>query len=265
MRSADSLHGARWASRGKNPISIAMPEEKLSKKQQKALLFRQLKELREKLKEEKLKEPKEPKEPKKPKADKDKTSKPKSKPTVEANDPSQTDTTSTTKRKAEDLPEDDDAVPKKRKTRRGKKGKGVNGGSGPRFILFVGNLPFDIKETELQEHFKKSKPDRIRARREKGIAFVEFDSDDANARKRMEKALRMHHTELRKRKINVELTVGGGGKSETRQKKLKAKNEKLEEQRKKKTDGKDKKEGDSEAAPGGMHPARAALILQGKK
>lgn len=154
-------------------------------------------------------------------------------------------------------------VKKKRKTRRGKKGKGVNNGKGPRFILFVGNLPYDIKEVELVAHFKNSAPDRFRVRREKGIAFLEFDNDTPEIQSKMELALKMHHSMLRNRKINVELTVGGGGNSETRQQKLKEKNQVLLEQRKenmKKTLEKKAKPQSSEPASVGMHPARAALL-----
>ncbi|CAI5757443.1 unnamed protein product [Candida verbasci] len=143
---------------------------------------------------------------------------------------------------------------KKRKTRRGKKGKGVNGGKGPRFILFVGNLPYDIQQAELITHFKNCAPDRIRIRSEKGIAFLEFDQDTKEIQSKMELALRLHHSEIRNRKINVELTVGGGGNSETRLNKLKDKNEKVELERKKRIeDGKKK-------IPSGIHPSRAALI-----
>jgi nucleolar protein 6 len=61
-----------------------------------------------------------------------------------------------------------------------------------------------------------------------GFAFLEFDSAPA-----LEKALRCHHTLLLKRKINVELTAGGGGKSENRMEKIKKRNEGLEVERKK--------------------------------
>ena len=147
-------------------------------------------------------------------------------------------------------------TPKKRKTRRGKKGKGVNGGKGPKFILFVGNLPYDITEQQLREHFKNLEPSRFRIRQDKGIAFLEFDNDSREIQSKMEKALAMHHTTLKHRKINVELTVGGGGNSENRKNKLKEKNEKLMEERRQKVT-KDTKKKD---VPEGMHPARAAMM-----
>ncbi|KAH3685737.1 hypothetical protein WICPIJ_003286 [Wickerhamomyces pijperi] len=118
---------------------------------------------------------------------------------------------------------------KKRKTRRGKKGKGnANATGGPRFLLFVGNLPYDINQAELMAHFAASKPDRIRIRTEKGIAFLEFDGEGGEIQHRMEVALRMHRSTLRNRKINVELTVGGGGNSKDRLEKIKTKNDTLE-------------------------------------
>ena len=78
----------------------------------------------------------------------------------------------------------------------------------------------------------------------------------------MELALRMHHLELRNRKINVELTVGGGGNSETRKLKLKEKNEKKDERQKKRIEeDKKKKSGKTSASDlSGVHPSRAALM-----
>uniref|UniRef100_A0A0L0NWP1 RRM domain-containing protein n=1 Tax=Candidozyma auris TaxID=498019 RepID=A0A0L0NWP1_CANAR len=235
-----------------------MGEEKLSKKQQKALLFKKSKEEREqelaaKAEKKEKTEKKEKKEKKDVKEGEEESS----------------------KRKADDSSEaveGEEQPKKKRKTRRGKKGKGVNGGKGPRFILFVGNLPYDIKEPELVAHFKNANPDRIRIRKEKGIAFLEFDNDNSEIQSKMEHALRMHKLMIRNRKINVELTVGGGGNSENRQQKLKEKNEKLEEERKerikkqnealRKEKGAHGNEDEVEGASGqpAMHPARAALL-----
>ena len=68
---------------------------------------------------------------------------------------------------------------------------------------------------------------------------MEFDNDTQEIQSKMELALRMHHTEIRNRKINVELTVGGGGNSEARIQKLKEKNEKcLKKERNELTKGK---------------------------
>lgn len=222
-----------------------MAEKKLSKKEQKALSFRKSKEERDHEKEAKAQE----------KALKEETKK-RSAESEEAKEAEGT---------GEDPPK------KKRKTRRGKKGKGTNGGQGPRFILFAGNLPYDVLEAELQEHFKNAKPDRFRIRKEKGIAFLEFDSDTQEVQSKMEHALRMHKSTLRNRKINVELTVGGGGNSEARQQKLKEKNQKLEDERKERIRKQAKKSAESKNGENGtstegqtpqpaMHPARAALM-----
>lgn len=213
-----------------------MAEEKVNKKKQKALAFRKSKEEREKDKAEKAE--------------------------AKAEAKTEVSASNEKKRLADDespAANGDEPVKKKRKTRRGKKGKGVNGGQGPRFILFVGNLPYDIQQAELVSHFKNANPDRIRIRKEKGIAFLEFDNEGQEVRSKMDHALGMHHSTIRKRKINVELTVGGGGNLDNRQKKLKEKNDKLEEERKTK---KKKEEGNKkeEAPVGGMHPARAALL-----
>ncbi|KAK9460996.1 uncharacterized protein V1516DRAFT_674709 [Lipomyces oligophaga] len=109
-------------------------------------------------------------------------------------------------------------------------------GNGNRFILFVGNLPYSTTRETLSEHLAASKPDLIRlpSNKEtgklKGYAFAEFTGQDAS--RRMNVCLRLHHTEFENRKINVELTAGGGGSSAARVEKLKQKNEKLEKERK---------------------------------
>jgi RNA recognition motif-containing protein len=60
----------------------------------------------------------------------------------------------------------------------------------------------------------------------KGYAFLEFDD-----KKSLQQALNMHLSVLDGRKINVELTVGGGGKSEARMAKLRDRNKELHGQR----------------------------------
>jgi nucleolar protein 6 len=176
------------------------------------------------------------------------------------------------KKTTEDEPaaEGDEEPKKKRKTRRGKKGKG-SGSSGPRFLIFVGNLPYDITDTELLAHFSRAGPDRVRLRSDKGIAFLEFDSRQTEIQHKMEVALRMHHSTLRNRKINVELTVGGGGNSSNRLEKIKEKNGKLDverngkiEEKKKQVKEKKLKNAEKEAAPKidltNVHPDRAKLM-----
>lgn len=47
----------------------------------------------------------------------------------------------------------------------------------------------------------------------------------------MQVALRKHHSEIAGRRINVELTAGGGGNSDQRKEKLRVRNRTLDEQR----------------------------------
>ena len=60
----------------------------------------------------------------------------------------------------------------------------------------------------------------------KGCAFLEFSTWPA-----LQAALRLHQSELDGRRINVELTAGGGGKSDARLEKVKARNKLLAAQR----------------------------------
>lgn len=60
----------------------------------------------------------------------------------------------------------------------------------------------------------------------KGCAFLEFTSRNA-----LQQALKLHHSMLEGRMINVELTAGGGGKGEKRMEKLRERNKSLLGQR----------------------------------
>ncbi|KAF3917249.1 hypothetical protein AA313_de0201175 [Arthrobotrys entomopaga] len=148
-----------------------------------------------------------------------------------------------------------------------------------RFIVFVGNLPYDTTQASLSAHLAPVKPTSVRVatlkpgetRKSrsrgkpkpasttdggegteptcKGYAFVEF-SDVG----RMKTCLTLfHHSTFNGRKINVELTAGGGGKSEDRKEKVRAKNEKLNEERKKRfeEDKKKKEEAKKKKAESG--------------
>lgn len=57
----------------------------------------------------------------------------------------------------------------------------------------------------------------------RGCAFLEFRGASG-----LQSALRLHHSVLDGRKINVELSAGGGGNSASRVRKLKVKNAKLD-------------------------------------
>ncbi|KAI9273036.1 hypothetical protein BDA99DRAFT_282334 [Phascolomyces articulosus] len=124
----------------------------------------------------------------------------------------------------------------KKKNRRPKKKGGNNGEEKKnRYILFVGNLGFNTKTEELAKHFESvGELPTVRlmtdkqTKKQKGFAFIEFQDS-----LHLSKALAFHHTYFNKRQINVELTAGGGGRSEARKEKLKEKNEKLQQERQK--------------------------------
>ncbi|KZF24268.1 hypothetical protein L228DRAFT_259508 [Xylona heveae TC161] len=114
------------------------------------------------------------------------------------------------------------------------------GGKAVRFIVFIGNLPYSATTESVTKHFAKIQPTSVRhltdkeTGKSKGFAFLEFEAYD-----RMKTCLKLyHHSNFDDgispaRKINVELTAGGGGgKSRDRKWKLRTKNEKLNEQRK---------------------------------
>ncbi|EUC47851.1 hypothetical protein COCMIDRAFT_88881 [Bipolaris oryzae ATCC 44560] len=167
-----------------------------------------------------------------------------------------------------------------------------------RFIVFVGNLPYSATKEQIEKHFEKIKPSEIRLRTYKGsdkfmgTCFVEFDRFD-----RMVTCLKKYHHSVfpdpkkkEGRKINVELSAGGGGNSEARRSKIAAKNEKLHDERardrvrktelemkqserKQKKEAKSGKKGEdagaeeaeapekpSEAETFGMNPARLAMM-----
>ncbi|PSR76723.1 hypothetical protein PHLCEN_2v8320 [Hermanssonia centrifuga] len=75
----------------------------------------------------------------------------------------------------------------------------------------------------------------------KGFAFLEFTEKTG-----LQQALKLHQSDLQGRMINVELTAGGGGKSETRINKLKERNKELHGQRVKRLE----KQGGHEAEDG---------------
>jgi len=109
-----------------------------------------------------------------------------------------------------------------------------------RFIIFVGNLPFRCDKDLLAKLFKVDQSSvRIPAIKEnnkpKGYAFIEFEDS-----RTLNKALMLHHTMFQERKINVELTAGGGGPSQVRKKKIETKNENLKKERKKLAEKRDK-------------------------
>ncbi|KAH9437009.1 hypothetical protein MCOR02_012499 [Pyricularia oryzae] len=140
-------------------------------------------------------------------------------------------------------------------------------GKNARFIVFVGNLPFTATKQHIEAHFASLKPTSVRLltdrndpKKSRGIAFVEFDNYS-----HMKTCLaKMHHSEFEDgvsapRKINVELTAGGGGKTPYRNEKIRAKNDKLREERarrmKAELEAKHK-----EDEQDGIHPSRRAQM-----
>ncbi|KAG0001889.1 hypothetical protein BGZ65_003102 [Modicella reniformis] len=105
-----------------------------------------------------------------------------------------------------------------------------------KFIVFVGNLPYNITKEQLEKHFAScGQISSVRVQTDKatgkgkGFAFMEFPDTES-----MQKALFFNKTLIKERPINVELTAGGGGnKSATRKQKIVEKNQALNEERRK--------------------------------
>lgn len=103
-----------------------------------------------------------------------------------------------------------------------------------KYILFIGNLSYTTTADRLKAHFEASgvTPTAVRLRTDpktsvsKGCAFIDFENSQDHF-----KALQLHLSNLDKRKINVELTAGGGGSGRARKAKLYKKNEKLTKER----------------------------------
>ncbi|KAI5450803.1 hypothetical protein NCC49_002809 [Naganishia albida] len=155
-----------------------------------------------------------------------------------------------------------------------------------RFILFVGHMSYDTTAAGLAGHFEKeigTKPSvrllttkptpatrfhKASESRSRGIAFVEFPNSGA-----LQAGLKLHHTMLDGKVINVELTAGGGGATEQRKQKIQERNERVGEQRKRKRDadgtedaeGKEDAEGDAVDGDEGSTAKKARGGRRGKK
>ncbi|KAL7947803.1 hypothetical protein V8C42DRAFT_315650 [Trichoderma barbatum] len=144
-----------------------------------------------------------------------------------------------------------------------------------RNIVFVGNLPYSATAASITAHFATLKPIAVRCLTKKedpkacrGIAFVEF-ATSTHQRTCLDK---FHHSMFEDgispaRKINIELTAGGGGKSQGRQEKIMEKNKKLDENRTKRIE-KEKTTKEENQANGksnassrmDIHPSRLARL-----
>uniref|UniRef100_A0A8H7TU81 RRM domain-containing protein n=1 Tax=Bionectria ochroleuca TaxID=29856 RepID=A0A8H7TU81_BIOOC len=142
-----------------------------------------------------------------------------------------------------------------------------------RHIVFVGNLPFSATVATITAHFASLSPISVRCLKNKGddkpcrgIAFVEFGKV-WHMRTCLDK---FHHSMFEDgvspaRRINVELTAGGGGKNKNRHDKIREKNLKLDENRSKRIE-KEKvaKEENRQSGDHNMedaiHPSRRARV-----
>ncbi|APA07273.1 hypothetical protein sscle_02g020430 [Sclerotinia sclerotiorum 1980 UF-70] len=175
-----------------------------------------------------------------------------------------------------------DQTTAEKKRVKSKKQGGVSGANteskAARFIVFIGNLPFTATTASIKNHFAAVKPASVRHLTEKGnptksrgCAFLEFEGYDY-----MKTCLKQFHQSTfndgisAPRKINVELTAGGGGNTKDRRSKIKGKNEKLNEQRVRQAQAADNpKVSKNKAVDGaqhvlaedsGVHPSRKARI-----
>lgn len=162
-------------------------------------------------------------------------------------------------------------VPKKKKQKKAKEAKegeegedgetskteGSRKGGAQRFILFVGNFSYTTPKEAIQKHFSacdpppeirlltpKPRPGVPARPKSKGCAFLEFKTKAG-----LQQALKLHQSMLDGRMINVELTAGGGGKSEARINKVKERNKGLFTQRQKKVEIASKSKKPLEAIP----------------
>lgn len=90
------------------------------------------------------------------------------------------------------------------------------------YILFIGQLSYDTTKEDLFHHIQKQLIDDhkvteqnvqirmlqdVKTKKSRGMAFVEIKSDDPEF---MYSCLKLHHTYLKGRRINVERSAGGG-------------------------------------------------------
>ena len=86
-----------------------------------------------------------------------------------------------------------------------------------RLIVFLGQLPFSATEASVRAHFAAVGECKIRMRTDRktkkflGTAFLEVSSEE-----QMTAVLRLHHSLMDRRRINVERSAKGGGNSRER-------------------------------------------------
>ncbi|XP_074036910.1 uncharacterized protein [Leptinotarsa decemlineata] len=104
-----------------------------------------------------------------------------------------------------------------------------------RYVVFVGNIPYDTTKQDLLELFQKCGeikhvriPTEKKGDRPRGFAYVEAANEET-----YQKCLSKHHSFLKGRRINVLYTQSGKKKGDDKKKEIKAKNFKLDALRKK--------------------------------
>lgn len=99
-----------------------------------------------------------------------------------------------------------------------------------RYLLFIGNLRQTATQEEIVSHFERRGVCIAELRllshkdtgKSKGCGFMEFGSEKA-----MQNALKFHRSRVLGKCVNVEVTCGGGGRSENRRAKISEKNRTL--------------------------------------
>ncbi|ORY97564.1 hypothetical protein BCR43DRAFT_523710 [Syncephalastrum racemosum] len=132
------------------------------------------------------------------------------------------------KRKAD---QDGDGQQKKRKRgTRGVKARERQQQQKSRYILFVGNLAKDVGKEDLSKFLAEQVDGEVEVRlgtvkgtnESKGYAFAEFKNNDC-----FMKCLQLDGQKFASRKLNIQLTAGGGGKTAARTEKIKERNDTL--------------------------------------
>lgn len=101
-----------------------------------------------------------------------------------------------------------------------------------RKTAFIGNLPYSTTKEDLEKLFISLGPIQIRlitdkaTGKPKGYAFADCESDE-----QFSKLLKLHHCKFQDRRLNIELTAGGGGNSAARKSKIQGRNQKLQKYR----------------------------------
>ncbi|KAF7283967.1 hypothetical protein GWI33_022789 [Rhynchophorus ferrugineus] len=103
-----------------------------------------------------------------------------------------------------------------------------------RYVLFVGNIPYDTTKQDLMTHFSKAGeilhiriPTDKQNNKPRGFGYIELRDEIT-----YQKCLSMHHTQLKNRRINVLYTQGGKKKGSIKKNEIKEKNMKLHALRK---------------------------------